>query len=106
MAGRLPMVACIFEAALAAASGVANTSINLPPIVFTTRPPVDSATSMIAEPTALRDASCRVELTLGSANRTVATLFASMTLFYRRERGPVMNYWPALAAHKRKAPEG
>ncbi len=37
------MVACISEAAPAAASGLGNSAMISSPIVFTTRPPVDSA---------------------------------------------------------------
>jgi hypothetical protein len=76
-------LACIFEAALAAASGLAKTTISLPPMVFTTRPPVDSATFVIAAATAFLDASLRLASLLGSANKTVAVLLACMTLFYQ-----------------------
>src|SRR5687767_9618193 len=82
MAGMASIAACIFEAALAAASGVANTTISLPPTDFTTRPPVESTMRMIAAATALRQPSWRFAMMLGSAKSTVVLLFASITKLY------------------------
>src|SRR5258708_8507463 len=57
---------CILAAALAAASGVAKSTITSAPMSFTTRPPADSA--------AFRNCSmqCEMAVPLTSANRTVA----------------------------------
>src|SRR6267378_1255179 len=65
-AGRASMHWCILAAALAAASGVAKSTITSSPTSFTTRPPVDSA--------AVRNCSmqCEMAVPLTSANRTVA----------------------------------
>ena len=41
--GSVSTAACISEAALAAASGVGKSTITSSPMVFSTRPPVDSA---------------------------------------------------------------
>jgi hypothetical protein len=69
-AGRASMHWCILAAALAAASGVAKSTITSSPTSFTTRPPVDSA--------ALRRGSMQFEIAapLTSANRTVAFMRA------------------------------
>src|SRR5216684_4343503 len=65
-AGRASMHWCILAAALAAASGVAKSTITSSPMSLTTRPPADSA--------AVRNCSmqCEMAVPLTSANRTVA----------------------------------
>jgi hypothetical protein len=76
-------VVSIEDAALAAASGLAKITMSLPPIVFNTCPPVDSATLATAAATAFRDASVRLASLLGSAIKTVAVLALCMPPFYQ-----------------------
>src|SRR6266850_4417638 len=82
-AGRASMHWCILAAALAAASGVAKSTISSSPMSFTTRPPVDSA--------AVRNGSmhCEMAAPLTPANRTVAFMAmgsAAGKLHYVRSR--------------------
>src|SRR6185503_9188671 len=91
-AGSASSAAWIFEAALAAASGVAKRRISLPPLLLTRRPPVESATLVTAWLTAFLHFSCRFASLLGSAIRTVAVLSACITAFYQAGRGAAMKY--------------
>src|SRR5262245_893515 len=84
--GRASILACILEAALAAASGLANTTISLPPMVLTTRPPVDSAMLATSWARAFLEASLRLVSLLGSANSTVAVRLTCMASLYQPGR--------------------
>src|SRR5882762_77524 len=95
-AGRASMHWCIFAAALAAASGVAKSTITSSPMSFTTRPPVDSA--------AVRNCSmqCEMAVPLTSANRTVAFMrLAAGELHHVRARvAHVAEADPAVPAQR------